>query len=85
MSAKEKLFDDIKRNPKDRSFRELKSLLEKYGFVVNKNSGKGSHCPVYHPVYTDLRWTLSERKPMKAFHAKQVIELVEEVMEREKE
>lgn len=85
MSRKEKLFDEIKRNPKDRSFRELKSLFEKYGFIVKESSGKGSHCPVYHSVYTDIRWTLSKRKPMSVFHAEEAIRLIEEAVEREKE
>lgn len=83
MSAKEKLYTSIKRSPKDCSFRELKSLLEKYGFYVVKKAGRGSHCGVYHPLYKDLRWTLSEHKPMKAYHAKEAINLVEEVMDRE--
>ncbi|WP_373604621.1 type II toxin-antitoxin system HicA family toxin [Bhargavaea cecembensis] len=59
----------------------MKSLLEKYGFIVKP--GKGSHHSVRHPVYKDLTWTLSERKPMKVFHAKEVVRLVEEVMQRE--
>lgn len=83
MSKVEKLYTSIKRNPKDRTFRELVSLLEKFGFCVVKKAGRGSHCAVYHPNYSDLRWTLSERKPMKAYHAKQAIHLVEEVMDRE--
>jgi predicted RNA binding protein YcfA (HicA-like mRNA interferase family) len=83
LSQKEKLYVSIKRNPKGRDYRQLISLLEKYGFVVDKSSGKGSHCPVYHPVFQELRWTLSKRKPMSTFHAKEAIRLVEEVMQRE--
>lgn len=85
MSSKEKLFNSIKRSPKDRTFRDLVSLLNKYGFNVVKKDGKGSHCAVYHPKFKDLRWTLSEHRPMKAYHAKEAVRLVEEVMEREQE
>ncbi|WP_146551209.1 hypothetical protein [Rummeliibacillus sp. SL167] len=86
MGRKEKLLDQIKKNPKDRDFRELKTLLERYGFIVDESSGKGSHCPVYHSKYKDdesLRWTLSKRKPMKVYHAKEAVRLVEEVISRE--
>lgn len=80
MSTREKLLESIKRNPKDRSFEELVSLLRKYGFIVNESKGKGSHCPVYHSEYRELRWTISRRKPMKAYHAKKVVELIEGVI-----
>ncbi|MFG3612356.1 MULTISPECIES: hypothetical protein [Rummeliibacillus] len=86
MSKKEKLLEQIKRNPRDRDFREIKTLLERYGFIVDETLGKGSHCPVYHPKYEkdeSLRWTLSKRKPMKVYHAKEAIRLVEEVICRE--
>ncbi len=82
MSRKEKLFQSIKRQPKDRSFEELVRLLRFYGFVVDESSGKGSHCPVQHKELS-LRWTLSKRKPMKRYHANKVIKLVEEVKEYE--
>lgn len=83
LSQKEKLYQSIKRNPKGRDYRELISLLKKYGFEVDESSGKGSHCPVYHLIHHDLRWTLSRAKPMRPFHAKEAIRLVEEVIERE--
>ena len=83
LGQKEKLLTSVKNNPKDREYRELVSLLTKYGFVVVDSQGKGSHCPVYHSIYKDLRWTLSRHKPMKTFHAKKVVSLIEEVIMRE--
>ncbi|MFB9974575.1 hypothetical protein FPQ10_06055 [Allobacillus sp. SKP2-8] len=83
MSKKHKLYQDLKNNKKGRSYKELVSLLKKYGFIVNESSGKGSHSWVSHPEYDDLNWTLSRKKPMHVYHVKKVISLVEEVMDRE--
>lgn len=84
MSKKEKLLAAFKRSYKDKQFKEFVTLFKRYGFIVDESSGRGSHCPIYHPLYPDLRWTLSKRKPMSVFHAKEAIRLVEEVIEREK-
>lgn len=83
LSKREKLYRSIKNNKKGRTYRELVSLLKKYGFEVIESQGNGSHSPVIHNKFPDLRWTLSIDKPMGVYHAKKVIELVEEVMERE--
>ena len=83
LSKKDKQYEDIKNNPQGRSFHELKTLLERFGFNVDTGKGKGSHCPVSHEKHTDLTWTMSIKKPMKIYHAREVIKLVEEVMDRE--
>lgn len=83
MSKKYKTYEKVKRQPKQRTYSELLSLLKMYGFIIDESSGKGSHSPVRHPDFPDLRWTLSRKKPMSIFHAKKVVALVEEVMRRE--
>ena len=80
MSQREKLLDDIKNNPKNRDYREIVALFRKYGFIVNESKGGGSHCPVYHPDFPELVWTLSRKKPMSTFHAKKAVKMVEEVI-----
>ena len=85
MSKKDKLLEKFKRTPKNCTYREVVSLLEKHGFVVKERAGKGSHSKVHHPLHKDLRWTLSKDKPMSVFHIEEVVSLVEEVERREEE
>lgn len=84
LEKNDKLYEKIKRQPKQRSYKELTTLLESYGFIISE-AGKGSHATVRHGQYSDLRWTLSRKKPMAIYHSRKVLSLVEEVMECEKD
>ncbi len=75
----------FKRSPRDCTYREVVSLLQRYGFIIKERAGKGSHSKVHHPVHKDLRWTLSKDKPMSVFHIEEVVRMVEEVERREEE
>jgi len=61
MSVKEKLIERFRKQPKDFTFDELKSLLFGFGFVVN-NKGKTSGSRVRFQ-HTELKIIIDIHKP----------------------
>lgn len=76
MSRKKKLFNKIKNNPKNVSYEELISLLEKYDcIIIDKN---GSHFGVTHEL-ADRTLTVPRHKPIGKYYVKDCLKLIEEV------
>ncbi|MDR0799792.1 MAG: type II toxin-antitoxin system HicA family toxin [Dysgonamonadaceae bacterium] len=79
MSAKDKLIERFKRQPKDFTFDELKTLLGYFGFKTN-NKGKTSGSRVEFENLTD---SLIAHKPhpsniIKGYAMKQILDYLKE-------
>ncbi len=88
MAQSNKKLLKIKRNPKDVSFAELRSILEYYGFVATNYSG-GSHFTFEHPyadiILLDESKSIPYNRPtVKPPYVKKAIKWIERVIEHEK-
>ncbi|ARM68096.1 hypothetical protein [Staphylococcus warneri] len=80
MSQRDKMFEKLKRNPKNIDLREFESILKKFGFVVDKTSGKGSHFIYYHPSKSEIRRTVNKTSPLRKHHIRTLIKDIEQVI-----
>ena len=80
MVKKEELYERIKRSPHNTSFKDLKKLLEKYGFILSNKTG-GSHYSVRHPKLGYPIKPLPKRDPVKRPYIRDFLELIDEVKE----
>ncbi|PAF47155.1 hypothetical protein BKH46_05465 [Helicobacter sp. 12S02634-8] len=71
MSSKDKALKNMKNNPKNISFEELKKVLEQNGFVLDRI--KGSHHTFYRGNQT---LTIPYNKPIKAIYVKLVLSAI---------
>jgi predicted RNA binding protein YcfA (HicA-like mRNA interferase family) len=76
MSAK-KLYEKIKRNPKNVSFKDINTLMEAGGFI--RRSSKSSHYVYTHPDLRDIQDSVTTpfNRPVKVFYIKKALELFE--------
>lgn len=78
LSRIEKKLNNIRINPKNVSFQELKSVLEYLGFTVKNYSG-GSHYAVSHPSIKRSIKPIPYHKPLKKYCVIEVLELIDEL------
>jgi hypothetical protein len=74
------LLEQMRRSKAGWHFRDLNRLYEGFGFV--RKEGKG-HVLYKHPVYTDLRATVSRSTHLKVGYFADAVRLVDTVIERE--
>lgn len=75
MNHREKLFEKLKRNPKDVSFHEFETLLGQFGFNRIKTNA-GSHFKWKHPnLKTHIRAPYRHR--MKPVYVQRLIRLIQ--------
>jgi predicted RNA binding protein YcfA (HicA-like mRNA interferase family) len=75
---KEKLYQRLVNNQKNVKFNQLLSIVEAFGFVLDRI--KGSHHTYKHPKVSDAFLVLSadKNKEAKPYQVKQFLSLVEE-------
>lgn len=73
MSKKSKLLANIKNNPKNIDFADIKKLLEDAGYTCSNN---GSSHYVFRKIGSQ-HITIPFAKPIKAIYIKQVLEILE--------
>lgn len=77
MSQWDKLIASLKNSPKEMHFKDLRKILEKYGYTM-KEAGKGSsHCTFRKPGKMPI--TIPRHEPIN----KAYIDMVREVVEQE--
>jgi predicted RNA binding protein YcfA (HicA-like mRNA interferase family) len=78
MSKRQKLLERIRRNPKNVSFRELRTLLDAYGFELKRT--RGSH-------YSFVVWiggqsillVIPYQQSLQAVYVKKALDLIERI------
>jgi predicted RNA binding protein YcfA (HicA-like mRNA interferase family) len=78
MSKRKKRLQRIKANPKNVSFDDLRTLLEDYGFVLERSSGS------HHSFKVEINgeyilFVLPYRRPIKPNYVKDAVKLIEEI------
>jgi predicted RNA binding protein YcfA (HicA-like mRNA interferase family) len=78
MSKRKKRLQRIKANPKNVSFDDLRTLLEDYGFVLERSSGS------HHSFKVEINgeyilFVLPYRRPVKPNYVKDAVKLIEEI------
>lgn len=76
----EKLYEKIKKNPRDVKFEEIDKLLINYG-GFKRRDGKGSHYVYKHPMLTDIKdyLTIPKAKPVKQVYILKALKLLDKV------
>ncbi|MDU4320568.1 MAG: hypothetical protein E7I47_14810 [Clostridium sp.] len=82
MGQGEKLYEKIKKNPKDVTYEEIDKLLVTYGGFTKRN-GKGSHWVYKHEQLKGINGyvTIPKAKPVKKVYILKALRLFEEVNE----
>ncbi|WP_368863410.1 type II toxin-antitoxin system HicA family toxin [Staphylococcus hominis] len=80
MSQKDKLFEKLKRNPSNIKLKDFERLLKKFGFIINKSNGKGSHFIYYHPSRPEIRRTVNKTNPLRKHHIITLLNDIEQVI-----
>ena len=77
MAKRQKLLEQLQRSPKNVSIREIKSLLEAYGFILKRT--KGSH-HIFIGMLAGRQFaiTVPFNRPIKPIYVKQVVELCQQ-------
>lgn len=76
-----KLYEKIKRNPKDVNFKDLDKLLRKVGGFERRNpKGGSSHYTYFHPDLKEII-TVPKDKPLKPFYVKRAMQAFEHIQE----
>jgi predicted RNA binding protein YcfA (HicA-like mRNA interferase family) len=70
-----KLFDQMRRNPRDWRIDELCVVAQRFG--LNVQQGKGSHVKFRHPAVR-LIVVVPTRRPIKEFYVMQLIKLIDQ-------
>jgi hypothetical protein len=83
----DKKYDRLKNNPKDVTFKELKTILESYGFIFTNYSG-GSHFTVSYKIKGIIdpmeKNSIPFHKPtIKAYYVKIALKWIERVIANE--
>lgn len=78
MSKRKKRLQRIKANPKNVSFDDLRTLLEDYGFILERSSGS------HHSFKVEINgeyvlFVLPYRRPVKLNYVKDAVKLIEEI------
>lgn len=80
MSNIEKAFLKMKNNPKNCSFREIKTIGEYYGcLIVNKNGR--SHFSIKHMKVDRVLTIPSNKNPIKSPYVKDFVKFIDELKE----
>ena len=79
MGHYQKLYEKIKRNPKDVRFEDIDKLLQKMGGFERRNNGT-SHFHYSHPDLKELV-TIPKDKPIKPVYIKNALEKFESVVD----
>lgn len=81
MGQCERLYEKIKKNPKNVKFEEIDKLLVNHGGFIPRN-GKGSHCIYKHPSLNDIEdyVNIPRAKPIKEIYIKRALRKFEKVM-----
>ena len=77
-NRRDKLFTEIKENPKNVSFEKLKSLYEMFGFEVKPPRSGGSHYKAILNKYT-LTVPRPHGKHVKSTYVKEAIKIFEDI------
>ena len=74
MSQWEKLLERICSCPKDLRFNEIKTVLERYGYVMSRPGRGGSHCTFRKDGRA--RITIPQHEPINSAYVELVIEAI---------
>jgi predicted RNA binding protein YcfA (HicA-like mRNA interferase family) len=72
---KRRLYEDIKRNPKNVRFKEICKVAEAFGFIMR--TGKGSHHIFTRPGVEELLNFQNVKGKAKPYQVKQLIKIIE--------
>jgi predicted RNA binding protein YcfA (HicA-like mRNA interferase family) len=72
---KQRLYEELKYNPKNIRFKRLCKIAEAFGFVMRK--GKGSHHIFTRPDITELLNFQNIKGKAKPYQVKQLIKIIE--------
>lgn len=75
MSNAAKLFDQMRRNPRDWRIEDLCVVARRFGLIVQQ--GKGSHVRFLHPA-TRMLVVVPTRRPIKEIYVRLLIKLIDE-------
>jgi predicted RNA binding protein YcfA (HicA-like mRNA interferase family) len=78
MSRRKKRLQRIRENPKNVSFDALRTVLEDYGFVLERSSGS------HHSFKVEINgqyvlFVLPYRRPIKSNYVRDALKLIEEI------
>jgi predicted RNA binding protein YcfA (HicA-like mRNA interferase family) len=82
MTKREKLISRIRNNPKDVSLRDIRVLLEAFGFELIRIRGS-HHIFVGMVSGEEITLAIPSRHPVKVVYVKRVIEIIDEVVKGE--
>lgn len=78
----DKLLARMKNNPRgDWRISDVETLANRYGFLVNRPKGGGSHVTLRHDSGTSL--SIPARRPIKPVYIRQLVRLIESLEENE--
>ena len=78
MSKKDKLLQRIRQNPKNVSFRDLRTLLESYGFELRRT--KGSHNSfVGYVGDKSVLIVIPYNQPLQAVYVKKALAFIDQI------
>ena len=72
---KQRLYEEIKRNPKNIRFQKICKIAEAFGFIMRK--GKGSHHIFVRPGVEELLNFQNVKGKAKPYQVKQLIKIIE--------
>ena len=72
---KQRLYEEIKRNPKNIRFQKICKVAEAFGFIMRK--GKGSHYIFVRPGVEELLNFQNVKGKAKPYQVKQLIKIIE--------
>jgi len=78
VSSKWKRLEKIRRNPRNVKFRELVSLLQAFGFTLERISG--SHYIFTHPAWDGILNIQDRKGEAKPYQVRQAVRAIEEVI-----
>lgn len=76
MSNAVKLFDQMRRNPRDWRIEDLRIVAGRFGLLIEQ--GKGSHVKFRHPAGR-MFVVVPARRPVKDIYVRQLVKLIEEI------
>ncbi|MBC7810166.1 MAG: type II toxin-antitoxin system HicA family toxin [Burkholderiales bacterium] len=84
MSKRDKLRQRIEQNPKNVAFRDLRTLLEAYGFELKRTKGS-HHSFVRRIAGQGILLVIPYQQPLQAVYVKKALEFIKQIEAEEED